>query len=192
MAVTAPRAPATPPDLSVQVKAPRLSAEAETAPPAARAPAVSTAAARVNRRLGLRIENITVPPMSPVEYGRRHAVSFFQTPPGPGAGEGRSGGFDTVTTAGLRLVERPVGGRDQGRGVDAIRGEGGDAQAHGDRPAAGEQLRPLGDAAQRFGKGDGPGLVRVAHQHGELFTADTEGTISRAPRHRLDQSPDLL
>src|SRR3989442_817289 len=110
MAVTVPRAPATPPDLAVQLKAPRLSAEAETAPPAARAPAASAAAARRNRRFGLRIENITVPPMSPIEYGRRFAVSFFQTPRGPTAGEGRSGRFDTITTAGLRLVKRQVGG----------------------------------------------------------------------------------
>src|SRR6202022_657007 len=83
---------------------------------------------------GVWVESSTTlrfPPMSPLDLAAlRPSIPFRRRERGAGVKEA-SGRSDPVASAGLRLIEGPIGGCDQGRGVLAIAWEGGDAEADG-------------------------------------------------------------
>src|SRR6202165_3636938 len=71
------------------------------------------------------------PPISPLDLAALvPSIPFRRRQRVAGVKEG-SGGSDPVASAGLRLIECPIGGCDQGRGVPAVAREGGDAEADG-------------------------------------------------------------
>jgi hypothetical protein len=93
----------------------------------------------------------------------------------------RRGDRDTVASLPLHLIERPVGRREQGVGIDAIFGRRGDANrdargqalvaiAHLERVAAHRGTEPLGDLA-------GALRGRVRQQGDQLVTRITSGQV---------------
>src|SRR5919108_227201 len=147
--------------------------------------------------------NITVPPMSPMKsalcrptHKTPRAGCAGDTPsltlPTRGREPSKLGGFDPVSTAGLGLVQRPIGrGHQTGRIVTVLR-QGRHTQADGHRLVWTQELGSLGDPAKRFGQAESAGLVGVAHEHRELFAAGTKGRVGGAFGDELNQPRNIL